>query len=247
MAANLVRENVVLIFAPGSAGSALAAKAATAAIPIVFACAEDPVRSGLVDNLNRPGGNITGVTFFASPLEQKRVELLNELVPAGKRIALLLNPHFADAEVQVREVKAAAQTFGRQVFVVNASNEGDIAPAFAALIHQHADALLVATDPVLFAHREQIVTMAARHRLPAVYNVRQYADAGGLLSYGTNVAEMFHQAGVYVGRILAGDKAADLPVQLPSKYELIVNMKTAKALGLDLSPTLVARADEVIE
>jgi len=247
MAADLVRRQVAIIFASGSAASGLAAKGATTTIPIVFACVEDPVKSGLVDSLNRPGGNVTGASFFASPLEEKRMELLRELLPAAKRIGVLVNATFSGAQMQIRDLQVVARTFGQQITVASASNDLGIKAAFSSFVEQHADAILVASDPFLFSRRDQLAVMAARIRVPTIYNVRQYVEAGGLLSYGTNVAESYYLAGTYVGRILKGEKPGDLPVQLPTKFELVINLKTSKALGLTIPPMLLARADEVIE
>jgi putative ABC transport system substrate-binding protein len=247
LAAELVRRQVAIIVAGGAAAAGLAAKAATPTIPIVFVCGEDPVKSGLVASLSRPGGNMTGVSFFTSPLEQKRIELLRELLPSATRMGILVNPTFRDSDAQVADAKRAANALGLPIIVANANSHDEIEQAFLSFANQKVAALLVASDPFLFSRREQIVGAATRNAMVAIYNERRFIEVGGLLSYGTDVAEVFHQAGIYSGRILSGTKPADLPVVLPSKFELIINLKVAKALGLEVPTSILLRADEVIE
>lgn len=247
LAAELVRRQVAIIVAGAVAEAGLAAKAATRTIPIVFVCGEDPVRAGLVASLSHPGGNMTGVSFFTSPLGQKRIELLKELRPSATRIGILVNPTLRGSDAQVTEAKAAAGIFGLELVVANATNDREIEQAFTTLADQKTAALLVGSDPFLFGRREQIVAAAARNAMVAVYNERRFIEAGGLLSYGTDVAEIYREAGSYTGRVLHGTKPADLPVVLPSKFELIINLKVAKALRLDVPTSILLRADEVIE
>jgi putative ABC transport system substrate-binding protein len=248
LAADLVRRQVAVIATPGSQLAALAAKAATPVIPIVFGVAEDPVKLGLVVSLARPGGNATGINFFTAELGAKRLGLLRELVPGAARVAVLLNPTDATrAEFTLRDVETAAHAIGLQIHVLNASTSREIDMAFATLVRERCDTLFVGPDPFFYTRRVQLAVLAARHVVPAIYAVRDYADAGGLMSYGSNVSDAFRQVGVYAGRILKGDKPGDLPVVLPTKFELVINLPTAMSLGLDVTPTLLARADEVIE
>jgi ABC-type uncharacterized transport system substrate-binding protein len=246
LAAELVRRQVAVIVAP-SGGAPLAAKAATMTIPIVFAVGEDPVRLGLVASLARPGGNVTGINFFNYELVAKRLELLRELVPGATRVALLVNPTNALTESTLRDVEAAARTIGLEVQVLKASTSGEINTAFATLVRERSDALFVGPDAFFSSRRVHIATLAARHVVPATYAQREYVEAGGLISYGTNLTDTFRQVGVYTGRILKGAKPADLPVVQASKFELVINVETARMLGLTVPPTLRAIADEVIE
>jgi putative ABC transport system substrate-binding protein len=247
LAADLVRRQVAVIAATGGTISAQAAKAATATIPIVFNVGDDPIKSGLIVSFNRPGGNLTGVNTQSPALEPKRLGLLRELVPQAEIIAVLLNPNNPDADLQWREVQAAATAIGQPLRMFNASSESDLDTAFAALVQQRADALLVGNDVFFTNRREQIVALAARHAVPTIYAFRQFAESGGLISYSTNLVEVYRQVGLYVGRILKGEKPADLPVVQPTKFELVINLKTAKTLGVKISDKLLALADEVIE
>jgi putative ABC transport system substrate-binding protein len=247
LASELVGLRVAVLFATGSAGVARAAKAATATIPIVFANGGDPVKIGLVASMNRPGGNATGVSYYTSVLVPKRLELLRELRPQAQTIAFLVNPTNPVSEGDVEDMEDAARNIGQRILVLRAKNETEIDTAFATISQQRADALVVDVDAYFSAQRDQLAALAARYRVPASYNNRRYAESGGLMSYGSNLDDANRQAGVYVGRILKGDKPADLPVQAPTKYELVINLKTARALGLEVPPTLLARADEVIE
>jgi putative ABC transport system substrate-binding protein len=246
LAVELILRRVAVIFA-GSTPSVLAAKAATTTIPIAFVSAGDPVQLGVVASFNRPGGNATGVNLFTTALESKKLELLHEFVPKAAMIGILLNPSYVLAETQSNDLRAAAGALGRQIHVVSADNESDINAAFVTLTQRRIGALLVTSIPIFTRLRDQFVALAARHAIPAIYGQREFIAAGGLMSYGTNLADAYRQVGVYTGRILKGEKPADLPVLQPTKFELVINLKTAKALGLDVSPTLLARADEVIE
>jgi putative tryptophan/tyrosine transport system substrate-binding protein len=249
LAADLVRRKVSVLVAPGNLQSALAAKAATTTIPIVFQTGADPVTVGLVASLNRPGGNVTGISSMNLQLDAKRLGLLHELLPGAARFAVLLNPNqpTITTDVQIREVQAAAAAISRQVEIVYASTIPEIDTAFATIAQKGADAVLLPTSALFIPLRAQITAMAARHMVPAIYWDRAFVEAGGLLSYGTDGADQFRQAGVYAGRILKGEKPADLPVQQTTKFELVINLKTAKSLGLTVPPSLLAIADEVIE
>jgi putative ABC transport system substrate-binding protein len=247
LAAEVVRSKVAVIVATGGSAAALAAKAATTTIPIVFGVTDDPVKIGLVASLARPGGNSTGMYLFLSELGAKHLGLIRELVPAAARIGLMVNPNNANAEDVTREVGAAASTIGVEIEVVRASDSRGIESAFAALARNKVDALVVGADPFFYNRRLQIATLATRHTIPAVYNVREYAEVGGLMSYGTSLTEGWRQVAIYTSRILRGEKPADLPVVRSTKFELVINLPTARAIGLEISPTLLARADEVIE
>ena len=247
LVADLVRQQVSVIVSGGGAPAVLAAKAATTTIPIVFSIGADPVVLGLVASLNRPGGNITGVYQFTSGLEAKRLGLLHEMIPKATPIAVLVNPNFADAESQLRDVQEAAARLEVQLVVVRANAESDFDAAFSTLVRQRAGALLVCSSPFFNGRREQLVVLAARHAVPAIFEWRDFAAAGGLMSYGTSLADAYRQVGVYAGQILKGAKPVDLPVVQSTKFELVINLSTAKALGLEVPPTLAARADEVIE
>lgn len=246
LAADLVQRKVDLILAAGD-NSALAAKAATPTIPIVFAVAGDPIQLGVVGNLNRPGGNITGVSFFSVTITPKRLGLLHELAPKATVIGMLANPSNASAEAEVKEAVAAARMLGCELLVARATSATDIDTAFATLAQRGVGAIVVAGDALFINQREQLVTLAQHYAIPASYNLREYAQAGGLMSYGADIFDTYHQAGVYAGRILRGVKPADLPVMLPTKFPLVINLKTAKALGLTVPSSLLVIADEVIE
>jgi len=247
LAADLVRQQVSVIFVGGGAPAELAVKAATTTIPIVFSTGGDPVRSGLVASLNQPSGNITGVYHFATGLEAKRLGLLHEMLPKATPIAVLINPNYADAENQLRDVQEAAARLGVQLVVVRANAESDFNAAFSTVVQQRSGALLVCASPFFNNKREQLVVPAARHALPTIYEWRDFAAAGGLMSYGTSLADAYRQAGVYAGLILKGAKPADLPIVQATRFEFVINLSTAKALGIEVPPTLSARADEVIE
>jgi putative ABC transport system substrate-binding protein len=248
LAADLVRRQVRVIATPGSVPAALAAKAATTTIPIVFGTALDPIKLGLVESINRPGGNATGVNFLIAELGTKQLELLVEMVPGVERIAVLVNPaESIRTEIAVRSLEAAARTLRVQVQVASASSSLEIDEQFATLARDHADALFVVPTPLYYTRRVQLAILAAYYKLPTMYAVRDHVDAGGLMSYGTSLADMFRQVGDYTARILKGAKPSDLPVVQSAKFEFVINMHTAKTLGLAIPPTLLARADEVIE
>jgi putative tryptophan/tyrosine transport system substrate-binding protein len=247
LAAEFVRRRATVIAAIGPV-TVFAAKAATTTIPIVFIINEDPVRLGLVGSLARPGGNLTGVNIFNAELGAKRLDLLRELLPGAARVGVLVNPTNATTtESTLRDVAAAARATGLQINVANASTGPEIEVAFASFMRERSDAVFVATEPYFYSRRVQLIVLAARHTIPATYAQRGFPEAGGLMSYGTNIADAFRQIGVYAGRILKGANPADLPVVQASKFELVINLPTARALGLEVPPMLLARADEVIE
>jgi putative ABC transport system substrate-binding protein len=245
LASDLVRRRVAVIAATGGEPSPQVAKAATRTIPIVFMANGDPVAADLVASLNRPGGNLTGVTIFGMMAAGKRMELLRQLMPKAGMIGYLLNPNNPNREFD--NVQTAARSVGQQIFVLNANDGREIDDAFATIAQQRVAALLVASDPLFFDRRDQLVALAARQAIPAIYYLRAFPQAGGLLSYGNSLTDMYRQVGTYTGRVLNGEKPADLPVMQSTKFELVINLKTAKALGLEIPPTLLALADEVIE
>src|SRR5208337_2121663 len=248
LAAELVRRQITVIATTGGAAAAFAAKAATTTIPIVFEVAEDPVKLGLVVSLARPEGNATGINFFSGELAAKRLELLRELVPGAARVAVLVNPaNAANTEITLKDVEVAAGSMGLQIQVVRASTPPEIDAAFATIVRERPNALFVGQDGFFNSRRVQLTHLASRHALPATYGGRDFAVAGGLMSYGSNIADAYRQVGSYTGRILKGAKPADLPVVQPSKFELVINHQTARLLGLTVPPTLLATADEVIE
>ncbi len=247
LAADLVRRQVTVIATIGGNAAAMAAKAATRTIPIVFHGSVDPVEAGFVASLNRPGGNMTGVVTLNIDTGQKRLELIHELVPAASTIGLILNPTNAVAETQSKDLQAAARTLGLKLHVLHASTEAGFEPAFAALMQLRAGGLVIGTDGFLVSHSEQLAALTLRHALPAIFQYRAFVEAGGLMSYGGSVTDSYRLSGVYTGRILKGEKPGDLPVQQATKVELIINLKTAKALGLTVPLPLLGRADEVIE
>jgi putative ABC transport system substrate-binding protein len=247
MAADLVRQGVNVLVATGGEPSALAAKAATSTIPIVFSVGGDPVKTGLVESLGRPGGNATGVSVLTTAPESKRLGLLHELVPGAKIVGVLIDPNYQEAEAQARELRQAAGTLGQPIYLAYAKSDTELEQAFETLVREHADALLVSADPFFDTRRDRIIAFAAEHRLPAVYQFRQYTAAGGLMSYGVDLPAGYRQIGTYAGQILKGAKPADLPIVQSIRFEFVINLKTAKTLGLEVPAMLLARADEVIE
>jgi len=248
LAADLVSRNVSVIVATGGLPSSLAAKQATETIPIVFVLGSDPVKFGLVSSLNRPNGNVTGVTLFAYLLDAKRVELMHELVPGASVVALLVNPNSpAQAEAQYADVEAAVRKFGQQLVILKAGTESEIDSAIAGVAEKKASVLLVSADPLFLSRRHQLVALVTRHAIPSIYEWRQFAEIGGLMSYGIDLFDAYRQAGIYAGKILGGVKPGDLPVLQPAKFEFVINLKTAKALGLTVPNTMLVAADQVIE
>ncbi len=246
LAADLVRSQCAVIITGGNAPT-FAVKTATSSVPIVFVTGEDPVNTGLVASINRPTGNATGVTFYGGALVAKQLEVLREVVPKATEIGMLVNPTSPAAQEQSRNAQVAASVLGLKIHILNASNERDIEAAFATFAQRRVEALIFGGDALFTGQRERLVTLAARHAMPAVYNLREFVAAGGLISYGASSSQAYRQAGIYAGRILKGEKPSDLPVILPSKFELVINLKTAKSLGLELPWFLQQRADEVIE
>ena len=247
LAAELAARQVTVIVAAGGDVVALAAKAATTSIPIVFSTGSDPVKVGLVSSINRPNGNVTGISLFNGQLDAKRLEMLHEMVPQAHLLAVLQNPNLAEAGSRFKAIKAAAEAIGMQAFEANAGDEAAIDTAFDVLVERRADAVLVAGDPFLLSHHRQIVAQASRRAIPAIYAWKEYVSAGGLMSYGVSLAQATRDVGLYAGKILSGFKPADLPVLQPTKFELFLNVGAAKALGLTIPPTLLTRADEIIE
>jgi ABC-type uncharacterized transport system substrate-binding protein len=247
LAADLVRLQVSVIAAIGGVVGALAAKAATATIPIVFLAGSDPVKLGLVSSFNRPGGNVTGVSFLVAELGSKRLDLLHQLVPAATTIGFLVNPTGPTSQPEMTDVQTAARVLGLHLHVENASDERAVDEAFTRFVQQRINALLVLSDAFFNDQRDRLVALAARHALPAIYPTRDPVEAGGLMSYGPSLTDVYRQCGVYTGRILKGEKPADLPVVQPTKFEFVINLKTAKALRLAVPPTLIALAHEVVE
>jgi len=247
LATELLAQPVAVIAAVGGGPSGLAAKSVTSTIPIVFASGGDAVKIGLVSALNRPGGNVTGVNIIFGALGAKRLGLLHELIPAGTAFAMLVNPEYPSAPIEVQDVETAGRTLGLKIHIVNARTEREIEPAFGTLRTQRVNGFLVADDPFLLGQRERIVGLAERDGVPAIYFTRDFVDAGGLMSYGPSIVDAYRLVGTYTGRILNGEKPADLPVLQPTKFELVINLKTVKALRLTVQPMLLARADEVIE
>ena len=247
LAADLVSRRVTVIATPGSIAATLAAKAATVAIPIVFMSGADPVQTGVVASLNRPGGNITGVGAMNAGLGAKQFGLLHELLPRGARFAVLVNPSSPQSQSMIAEVQTAASTLGAQLEIFTVTTNRDINPMFAGLGQKRPDGLLISPDPLFTNRLVQLATLAARHVMPAIYALREFAEVGGLMTYGSNFTDLFRQAGNYTGRVLSGEKPAEMPILQPTKFEFVINLQTAAALGLEIPPTLLARADEVIE
>ncbi len=247
LAADLVRRAVSVIVTPGGVAAAIAAKAATATIPIVFVIGVDPVQADLVVSLNRPGGNVTGITSLNAGLAAKQLGLLHQLLQRDARFAVLVNSSNPQSRLALADVQAAAAAMGQPLDIVTATTNREITPAFKEAVQKRADAILISPDPLFTSRPVQLATLAARHAMPAVYALREFAEGGGLISYGSNFTDMFRQAGTYVGRILKGEKPADLPILQATKFELVINVQTAEALGLEVPATLLALADEVIE
>jgi putative tryptophan/tyrosine transport system substrate-binding protein len=247
MVADLVRRRVSVIAAMGGTPAALAAKALTATIPIVFSTGSDPVLTGLVASLNRPGGNVTGITFMTAELSAKQLGLMHELLPGAARFGMLVDPQSPNAEIATQDARTAVTTLGRQIEVLSASSSREIDTAFASLKQKRVEALLVSPTPLFSNRRVHLAGAAMRYAVPVIYADRQYAEAGGLMTYGSNIPDQYRQAGIYTGRILKGEKPADLPVMRPTKFEFVINLQTARTLGIEVPPTLLALADEVIE
>ena len=246
LAAEIIQRGAA-VMVTGGIGSALGVRAASTTVPLVFLAGDDPVQFGLVESLNRPGGMATGVAWLTSELFAKRLELVRELTPAAGTIGILINPSSPEFTPQLNQIEAAAQTVGQPIEIVRASHDGDLDAVFAFLVERRAGALIVSNDAYFMSARERLVALAGRHRIPAIYDRREYAAAGGLICYGTSYAAAYRELGIYTGKILNGTKPADLPIERATKFELVINLKTAKALGLEIPPTLLARADEVIE
>ena len=247
LVADLIRQKPAVIVATGGDVGVRAAKKAATAIPIVFTSGSDPVAAGFVSSLNRPGGNVTGVSLFVSVLEVKKLDLLRELVPTAAVIGFLLNPNNPRADVDTADMQAAARALGKQLLILKAGSENDLDAVLTNLAQQRVDALVVHTEPFFLSRRDHLVELAARHSIPTIYGLREFAAAGGLISYGTKLSDSYRQVGIYTGRILKGEKPADLPVMQPTKFEFVINLKAAKALGLTVPTSLLVRADEVIE
>jgi putative ABC transport system substrate-binding protein len=247
LAAELVRHKVAVIATPGSTPAALAAKMATTTIPIVFSSGSDPVRLGLVASLGQPGGNVTGMSFLTNLLVTKQIDLMHELVPAARVVGLLVNPNFPDTQGITKDAETATAVLGQKLVVVKAGAENELDPAFTTLLEQGIGAVLIPVEPFFFSRRERLITLAARRAVPAIHSLREFVDAGGLMSYGPSNTEGWRQVGVYTGRVLKGEKPANLPVMQSTRFELIINLRAAKALGLTIPETLLATADEVIQ
>jgi len=247
MTAEFIRDNVAVIIAGGGNVTALVAKKATATIPIVIPITADPVKAGLVESFNRPGGNVTGVALLTVELDAKRIELLREIVPKAQVIAALIDASRFEAETQIKSVQEAAQSVGRPLVIASAKTEGDFDAAFELLARERVSALLVTASPLFTSRRDHLIALTTRYAIPAIFQFREFVAAGGLASYGASVTDAYHQAGLYAGRILKGEKPSDLPIVQPTKFDLVINLKTAKALGLEVPPALLARADEVLE